>query len=130
MTTIDLWQSICDLDDLLPDCGVAALLDGRQIALFKVGSAVYAIDNFDPNSRANVLARGIVGDIGGEPVVASPVYKQHFSLITGRCLEDIGRSVRSWPVRVHGNRAWVRSEPRALARRRKLVVIGNGMAGM
>ena len=130
MKTIDLWQSVCDLDELLPDCGVAALVGDRQIALFRVGASVYAIDNFDPNSRANVLSRGIVGDVAGEPVVASPLYKHHFSLITGRCLEDMQQSVRAWPVRIHGNRIWIRSEPRALARQRKLVVIGNGMAGM
>jgi nitrite reductase (NADH) large subunit len=130
MTTVDLWQSICDLDDLLPDCGVAALVGNRQVALFRVGASVHAIDNFDPHSCANVISRGIVGSIAGEPVVASPVYKDHFSLVTGRCLEDIDRSVRPWPVRVHGNRVWIRKEPRQLARRRKLVVIGNGMAGM
>jgi NAD(P)H-dependent nitrite reductase large subunit/NAD(P)H-dependent nitrite reductase small subunit len=130
MKTIDLWRSLCDLDDLLPDSGVAALIEKRQVALFKVGNSVYAIDNFDPNSGANVISRGIVGDVAGEPVVASPVYKHHFSLVTGRCLEDIDRSVRAWPVRVHDNRVWIRNEPRPLARRRKLVVVGNGMAGM
>ena len=41
---------------------------------------VYALDNFDPHSGANVLSRGIVGDLSGELVVASPVYKHHFSL--------------------------------------------------
>jgi len=130
MTTVDLWQSICDLDDLLPDCGVAALVGNHQVALFRVGASVHAIDNFDPHSCANVLSRGIVGSIAGEPMVASPIYKDHFSLVTGRCLEDIDRSVHPWPVRVHGNRVWIRKEPRQLARRRKLVVIGNGMAGM
>ena len=130
MTTVDLWQSICDLDELLPDSGVAALIEGRQVALFRVGTSVYAIDNFDPNSGANVISRGIVGDIAGEPVVASPVYKHHFSLITGRCLEDVEQSVHAWPVRIHENRVWIRKEPRPVARQRKLVVIGNGMAGM
>ena len=130
MKTAALWQPVCDLDELLPDCGVAALVDGRQVALFKVGASVYAIDNFDPNSEANVISRGIVGDVAGEPVVASPVFKHHFSLITGRCLEDVDNSVRAWPVRTLDGRVWICNEPRPLARRRKLVVIGNGMAGM
>jgi len=56
--------------------------------VFRVRDAVFAIGNYDPASDANVLSRGIVGDIGGEIVVASPIYKQHFSLITGRCLEE------------------------------------------
>lgn len=79
------------LEDLVPNGGVCALLGDRQVAVFYLPSlspAVYAIDNHDPLGHANVLSRGIVGDIDGEPVVASPLYKQHFSLRTGRCMED------------------------------------------
>ena len=78
------WTSVCAFDDLMPDTGVAALLEGRQIAVFRIGEVVYAIDNYDPHSEANVLSRGIVGDLNGEPVVASPIYKHHFNLATGR----------------------------------------------
>src|SRR3954452_10158216 len=125
------WKFVCELDDIIPETGVAAWFEGRQIAIFRIGDSVYALDNFDPNSEANVLARGIVGDMHGELVVASPVYKQHFSLVTGRCLEDPDQSVRVYPVRMRDGRVWVKSEPlRPAARTRKLVVIGNGMAGM
>ncbi|MFL6550143.1 MAG: nitrite reductase small subunit NirD [Povalibacter sp.] len=125
------WKFVCELDDIIPETGVAAWFEGRQIAIFRIGDSVYALDNFDPNSEANVLARGIVGDMQGELVVASPVYKQHFSLVTGRCLEDPDQSVRVYPVRMTDGRVWVKSEPlRPAARTRKLVVIGNGMAGM
>ena len=80
---------VCRLDDIVPNTGVCALVGGRQIAVFRLDDdSVHAIDNFDPFSRANVLSRGIVGDLKGEIVVASPVYKQHFSLVTGQCLED------------------------------------------
>ena len=80
---------ICPLDDIVPNTGVAALVDGEQVAVFRLDDdIVYAIGNLDPFSRANVLSRGIVGDLNGELVVASPVYKQHFSLRTGHCLED------------------------------------------
>jgi NAD(P)H-dependent nitrite reductase small subunit len=125
------WRCVCELDEVLPDSGVAALIDGRQLAIFRVNDHVYAIDNFDPASEANVLSRGLPGDLQGEIVVASPVYKQHFSLATGRCIEDANQSVRVYPVRVTDGRIWVKSEPaRAVERKRKLVVIGNGMAGM
>ena len=125
------WQFVCELDELLPDSGVAALIDGHQFAIFRVGQQVYALDNFDPHSGANVLSRGIVGDMQGEPVVASPVYKHHFSLITGRCLEAPQMSVRAYPARVTDGRIWVKSAPlRVVTGPRKLVVIGNGMAGI
>jgi nitrite reductase (NADH) large subunit len=125
------WRFVCDLEEILPDAGVAALMDGKQIAVFRVENQVYALDNYDPNSDANVLSRGIVGDVQGELVVASPVYKQHFSLATGRCVEDPDASVRCYPARVTDGRVWVKTEPaRAVARKRHLIVIGNGMAGI
>lgn len=124
------WSSACSFDDLLPNSGVAALIDGRQIAIFRVGEAIYALDNYDPHSEANVLSRGLVGDLNGEPVVASPVYKHHFNLATGRCVEDADYSVRAWPTRVTDGRIWIKSQPLRKTKRRKLVVIGNGMAGM
>ncbi|MDQ2707719.1 MAG: nitrite reductase small subunit NirD [Actinomycetota bacterium] len=116
------WESVCRLDQLQPGRGVAALLEGRQIALFRlVGGdcaahervdgqpdgavVVHAIDNIDPISGAAVLSRGIVGDRQGRPVVASPVYKQAFSLETGRCLDEPGQEVEVFSVRV--TNGWV-----------------------
>jgi nitrite reductase (NADH) small subunit len=91
---------ICRLDDIVPDTGVCALMEGRQVAIFRLEDGVYAIDNYDPFSKANVLSRGIVGDLRGEPVVASPVYKQHFSLRTGQCVEHPDVRVGVHPVAV------------------------------
>lgn len=83
------WIEVCKLDDIVADTGVCALVDEKQVALFKTKSGdLFAIDNYDPFSKANVLSRGIVGSIGDKLVVASPIYKQHFCLETGVCLED------------------------------------------
>ncbi|HTU68319.1 MAG TPA: nitrite reductase small subunit NirD [Steroidobacteraceae bacterium] len=122
------WQDVCALDDLVDGTGVCALVGGRQIALFLVDERVYALDNFDPGSRANVLSRGLTGDLQNERVVASPIYKHHFVLGTGRCLEDPTFSVTAYATRVVGDRVHVEI-PRA-ARRIRLVIAGNGMAGM
>jgi NAD(P)H-dependent nitrite reductase small subunit len=84
---------VCRLEDIVPDTGICALVAGEQVAVFRIGESVFAIGNRDPFSGANVLSRGIVGDLNGELVVASPVYKQHFSLLTGRCIEDASVSV-------------------------------------
>jgi nitrite reductase (NADH) small subunit len=116
---IDLrWETVCLLDRLLPERGAAALLaaggEPVQVALFRMadgtggGTAgqgggevtVHAIGNVDPFSGAAVLSRGIVGDRGGVPIVASPVFKQAFSLVTGQCLDDPDVRVPVYPVRV------------------------------
>jgi len=95
------WTTVCPLNSLAIDRGVAALVDGHQVAIFQLASGdVYAIDHRDPFSGANVLARGLVGTRGDVPTVASPVYKQVFDLTTGVCLDDEAVAVRSWPVRV------------------------------
>jgi NAD(P)H-dependent nitrite reductase small subunit len=98
------WVAVCRLDDIVPNTGVCALLGGRQVAVFRLDDdSVYAMSNHDPFSRANVLSRGIVGDLQGELVVASPVYKQHFSLVSGRCLEDPQVRVAVYPARLDGD---------------------------
>ena len=90
---------VCPYDALLPERGVAALIDGRQIALFRTyDGTVYALDNRDPFSGANVLSRGIVGSRGEVPTVASPMYKQVFDLRTGRCLDDPAVTVATYQV--------------------------------
>lgn len=96
------WIEVCSVNDLETDAGICALVKGRQIAIFYIPrlDRVFAIGNHDPFSHANVLSRGLTGDIDGEPVVASPVYKHHFSLETGRCIEDESMVVPVYPVRI------------------------------
>ena len=84
----------------VPDTGVCALVGGEQVAVFRIEDQVYAVGNRDPFSDANVLSRGIVGDLKGELVVASPIYKQHFSLLTGRCVEDASVRLPVYAARV------------------------------
>jgi len=82
---------LCALNDLVENSGVAVLHDGQQIALFYLPAetpSVFAVGNHDPIGDSNVLSRGIVGDIDGELVVASPLYKQRFSLRSGVCIEQ------------------------------------------
>jgi nitrite reductase (NADH) small subunit len=96
------WTRVCALDDIVPDTGVCALIAGRQIAVVRVGEGdhVYAIDNFDPFSKAFVISRGIVGDKNGVPKIASPIFKQSFSLLTGECLDKPGVALTTYPARV------------------------------
>jgi nitrite reductase (NADH) small subunit len=102
------WTRVCRLDDIVPNTGVCARVGERQVAIFRLDDdSLYALDNFDPFSRANVLSRGIVGDLKGDLVVASPVYKQHFSLGSGRCLENPAISVTVFPVRLEGDHVCV-----------------------
>lgn len=96
------WIDICAVEELQPDSGVCALVAGKQVAVFYLTKlqAVYAIDNLDPFSQANVLSRGMIGDLGGKPMLASPMYKQHFDLQTGVCFENAGVRVPAYAARI------------------------------
>ncbi|MCW8194751.1 nitrite reductase small subunit NirD [Proteobacteria bacterium 005FR1] len=100
------WETVCALGDIVLDTGVCALFDGQQVAIFREQQSgeLFAISNFDPLGGANVLSRGILGSIGERLVVASPLYKQHFDLRSGECLEEEGVRVRTFPVRARDGR--------------------------
>lgn len=101
-----VWVTLCQESDLVVGSGVCALLEsmGRteQVALFResVDGPVYVISNYDPLGDAYVLSRGIIGSIGDKLVVASPLYKQHFCLEDGQCIEDPAVRIPAWPARI------------------------------
>ena len=98
--------SVAAVESLPVDRGVAAMVGGEYVAVFRLADGeIAAIDHVDPCSGVPVLARGLVGSVDDVPVVASPLHKQRFDLRTGRCL-DSDTAVRVWPVdrrRWHGH---------------------------
>lgn len=96
----DEWVAVCRLTALTPERGVAALVAGHQVAVFRTfDGMLHALDNRDPFSGAHVLSRGIVGTHGEVPTVASPIFKQTFDLRSGRCLTESDVSVATHRVR-------------------------------
>ena len=109
-TSITAWNAVCTIDDILPNTGICALVNNRHVAVFHVMAdtqQMYAIDNFDPNAGASVLSRGLVGNLGERIVVASPIYKHHFDLQSGECLEAPENSVCAYPVRVENRQVLI-----------------------
>ncbi len=101
----DDWTPVCAVSDLTPGRGVAALLNGEQVAIFLLGYRedgpdLRAVGNIDPFGRAAVMSRGLVGSRGEVPTLASPLLKQVFSLDTGICLDDASQALPVYPVRV------------------------------
>lgn len=106
-TQAPAWVRVCRVSDLEVERGRAALIDGRQIALFLLHDGrIHAVQNLDPYSGAHVISRGIVGSKQEAPTVASPMYKQVFDLRTGACLDAQGKepmSLQVWPVALEGD---------------------------
>ncbi|MBP6495355.1 MAG: nitrite reductase small subunit NirD [Psychrobacter sp.] len=112
--------TICNLNDIIPETGVCALVDGKQIAIFRTKhNHLFALDNYDPFSQANVLSRGLIGgttvtnDAGIDEAilyVASPIYKQRFNLATGQCLDDESIKLNTYQVALNDDDVVVQLE--------------------
>ncbi|WP_226663318.1 nitrite reductase small subunit NirD [Microbulbifer aggregans] len=105
------WRQVCQRSDLVAESGVCALLGDRQIALFFLPQQepqLYAIDNWDPIAQAGVIGRGLVAEIDGELTVASPLYKQHYRLSDGQCLEEADIQLAVYPVAFEGDDVLIR----------------------
>lgn len=107
MTTEKNWKEICHIDAIVPNAGRCALIEGEQVAIFRISHSghdeFYAIENHDPFSKANVISRGIIGSLSERMVVASPIFKQHFCLKNGECIEDNSTQLKTYPVRIENN---------------------------
>ena len=101
MSKINEWTTICHQDDLTSNAGVCALFENEQVAIFFCthSDSLYAVSNFDPIAEENVISRGIMGGLKDNTYVASPLYKQHFDLETGICLEEPDHVLKTYQVR-------------------------------
>lgn len=101
------WVKVCDKNSIAPDTGVCALVNGHQVAIFysRQLDELFAVGNYDPLGKAYVLSRGLIGSQGERFCVASPLYKQHFDLRTGECLEEEGVSIPTYELKLEGD--WI-----------------------
>jgi nitrite reductase (NADH) small subunit len=107
MSTQHNWITVCRDTDLVANSGVCALFNDQQIALFKIKSAnveqIFAVSNWDPIGKANVLYRGLLGSVQDAKVIISPLYKQRYCLESGQCLDDDAIKLIVYPVRIEQN---------------------------
>jgi nitrite reductase (NADH) small subunit len=83
------WHRVCAIDELEPAWGEAALIGGKQVALFRTKpNEVLAVSQQDPATLSNVMARGITGSRGSRPTIASPLHKEVYDLETGECFTN------------------------------------------
>ena len=112
-------QYVCQLEDLIPNAGACAQIAGQQVALFRItgpeGESLFAVANHDPFSGANVISRGLVGSVGEQIFVASPVYKQRFNLLTGQCLDKPEIALETWNVSCRDGAIYIEAHPKPIA---------------
>ncbi len=105
MSAGNQWVRVARTEDIPADTGACAKVGDMQIAVFNFSSRGewYACQNHCPHKHDMVLARGLLGDLGGEPKVACPQHKKTFSLQTGKNLGGEAYCIRTFQVKIEGH---------------------------
>lgn len=90
------------LAEIPENVGYMKVVGDRELALFRLGDRVHAVENFCPH-RGGALAWGEVR--GG--VVHCPLHAWPFEIATGRCIEFPEVAVEVFPVTVEGGVVFV-----------------------
>ncbi|MEM8705261.1 MAG: nitrite reductase (NAD(P)H) small subunit [Actinomycetota bacterium] len=110
----DEWVPVCPANRIRAERGVAALVHGVPVAIFRLpttGADLWCcVDHIDPVTGVPVMARGLVGSTGehDRPTVASPLYKQRYDLVTGEGIDDPTRSIGVHACEVRDGKVVVR----------------------
>jgi nitrite reductase (NADH) small subunit len=104
-----VWTPVCKYAELEPGRGVAALVGGEPVAVFRLSDgSLHAVGNMDPFCGASVISRGLTGmRSDGTATVASPMYKDVFDLATGLALDAPDVRLPVYAVRRHRGVVWV-----------------------
>jgi len=98
------WVDALAADELPSDDVIGIEVGGRDIALYTVGDAVYATDNICTHGQARLCD----GFLDGHEIEC-PLHQGRFDVRTGSPMcEPVNEALRSYPVKVEGNRVYLR----------------------
>jgi NAD(P)H-dependent nitrite reductase small subunit len=93
---------VASVDEVVEDRGTVVMVNGRAVALFRVGEDVYAIDNTCPH-RGGPLGEG---DVSG-PVVMCPWHAWEVDVRTGALVRNASVRVPCFAVAVEDGAVYV-----------------------
>lgn len=93
------WVDVCGADDLAEGGRRLVWREGREIVLFRVGDAHYALDDRCPHAGASLCSGRIEGR-----TVACRAHGLRFDLATGSHVGGAGLAVARFAVRVQDGR--------------------------
>ena len=105
------WVLACNASDVPENGGACVKHEDEQIAVFNFTrkNEWFATQNLCPHKQQMVLSRGMIGSTGEncEPKVACPFHKKTFSLHSGECLSGDDFSIKTYPVKLIGDKVYV-----------------------
>lgn len=94
---------VCKLNELTEKTGRRFFVNDTEIALFKIGGSVFAVNNICPHQHSAIIYDGIIED----DYVICPVHGWKFNLKTGK--QPSGYSgINSYDVLISENDIYVR----------------------
>lgn len=100
--------TIAKVGDIEDSSGMAFPVNGRMVALFRVGDSYFAIDDFCPHMGAS-LASGYVE----KGIVICPWHAWRFCIHDGKWCDNPKVGIDSFPVRIVDNEIQVQVKPKA-----------------
>jgi naphthalene 1,2-dioxygenase ferredoxin component len=97
------WIDALAADDLPEDDVVGLAVQGRDIAVYAVGEAVYATDNICTHGQARLCDGFLEGH-----EIECPLHQGKFDVRDGRpTCDPVTEPLRSYPVKIEGGRVFV-----------------------
>lgn len=103
------WFKAAHVEDFPKDGGACIKYKELQIAVFYFAAKNnwYACQNLCPHKYQMILARGMTGEVDGEPKVACPFHKRTFSLQTGKNFEGTECDIAIYPVKTEAGYVYI-----------------------
>lgn len=93
------WRRAASVGDVIADKGLQVEIDGRKLAVFRVGDQVYALEGICPHADAYLSEGFIDGD-----KVECPLHQAQFHIPSGKCLgPPADRDLVTFPAKIEGS---------------------------
>lgn len=97
------WHRVGAADDVQEDEPLSVKVADRQIGVFRVNGALYAIEDICPHAYAHLSQGFVEGDC-----VECPLHEALFHIPSGKCLrEPGGRDLKTYEVKVEESDVFV-----------------------
>jgi len=98
------WQLFCKLSELQEGTPISRDMGDARIGVYRVGDAIWAIDDICPHAMAYLSDGFQEGD-----VIECPLHNARFNLATGKCLDGAiqTRDVRTFAAKIEGDEVFV-----------------------
>lgn len=102
------WTDVAAAAEIPEGDVVGRLVDGREIALYRLGDEVFATDATCTHGNASLCG----GFVEPDGTIECPLHQGRFDIRTGRALcEPLEQDLRTHAVRQEGGRIWLQLTP-------------------